>query len=250
MKQVNEVIGLPMWTLFEKNCQDRIKLILQNLTKTTGSIANGETAELDGLRKNGTLFPARVNIFWTMFDSKPVFTCFIKDVTTEKKQNALLAEEKKRSENLLRNILPESVANKLKNGDTFIAEKLPDITCFFSDMVGFTTISSHLNANEIVKMLSSIVSGFDKLTDKYELEKIKTIGDSYFCVGGLHQASDHPERVVRFAIETFGVVRDYNNSLFKDTDPQSVSQIDIRIGINTGSVVAGVIGIKKFAYVS
>ena len=146
--------------------------------------------------------------------------------------------EKTKSEHLLRNILPDSVGRRLKSGETFIAEKFADITCFFSDMVGFTKISSTMNPTELVSMLNVIVNGFDSLTDRYQLEKIKTIGDAYFCVGGLDSASDHPERTLRFAIDTFAVLREYNLS-----NPDK--QINIRIGLNTGSVIAGVIGTKK-----
>lgn len=97
-------------------------------------------------------------------------------------------------------------------------------------------------------MLNQIVMGFDDLTDKYSLEKIKTIGDAYFCAGGLHSdggQSDHPERVLRFAMETFTVIRKYNSQNRKHNVEE---QINIRIGLNTGSVVAGVIGRKKFAF--
>ncbi|EFC37957.1 predicted protein [Naegleria gruberi] len=93
-------------------------------------------------------------------------------------------------------------------------------------------------------MLNSIVNGFDVLTEKYELEKIKTIGDAYFLVGGLHNSqSDHPERVLKFAIDAFGVIHQYNKNKVVETE-----DINIRVGINTGAVVAGVIGSKKFAY--
>ncbi|KAF0977991.1 hypothetical protein FDP41_003313 [Naegleria fowleri] len=285
-KNMNEVVGLPLWNLFGQENKERIQTSFQHMKTDTENIVNGETLEIECVRKNGTRFPAKLNISWTTFDGKAVFLCFVKDITTEKKQNSLLAEEKKTSENLLRNILPESVAKKLKNGETFIAEKLPDITCFFSDMVGFTKLSSTMNAHQVVKMLGEIVNGFDSLTDKYELEKIKTIGDAYFCVGGLHQASDHPERVLRFAMETFRVVRKYNQKMIIEkfstgndstTPPPNnlntfmtqsnstnnllpssssivflnidqIHQVDIRVGINTGAVVAGVIGTKKFAY--
>ena len=76
-----------------------------------------------------------------------------------------------------------SVAQKLKSGASLIAEKFPDVTCFFSDMVGFTSISSKMGPNDLVQMLNTIVIGFDELMDVYHLEKIKTIGDAYFCAG-------------------------------------------------------------------
>ena len=140
------------------------------------------------------------------------------------------------------------MAAKLKNGTSLIAEKFADITCFFSDMVGFTSLSSKLAPNELVQMLNQIVMGFDDLTDRYHLEKIKTIGDAYFAAGGLHDLnaqSDHPERVLKFAIDTFGVIRSFNSNFRKGRFEE---QVNIRIGINTGPVVAGVIGRKKFAY--
>lgn len=114
-------------------------------------------------------------------------------------------------------------------------------------MVGFTKWSSSAQPTELLNMLNEIVNGFDDIVEKYNLEKIKTIGDSYFCVGGLFGAnaqSDHPERVLRFAIETFNVIHIYNS---KTPKPPS-EQINIRIGINTGSVVAGVIGKKKVSH--
>ena len=101
-----------------------------------------------------------------------------------------------------------------------------------------------MQPTDLVKMLNSIVNGFDVLTEKYELEKIKTIGDAYFLVGGLHNSqSDHPERVLKFAIDAFGVIHQYNKNKVVETE-----DINIRVGINTGAVVAGVIGSKKFAY--
>ena len=96
-----------------------------------------------------------------------------------------------------------------------------------------------MSAIELVGMLNEIVRGFDQLTDRHDLEKIKTIGDAYFCVGGLQQSSDHPERVLHFGIDVFGVLRNYNAN-------HKRAQINIRIGINTGGAIAGIIGTKKF----
>ena len=116
-----------------------------------------------------------------------------------------------------------------------------------------------MQPTDLVKMLNSIVNGFDVLTEKYELEKIKTIGDAYFLVGGLHNSqSDHPERVLKFAIDAFGVIHQYNRNKVVETEDINIRYVLIddgkiinqvyRVGINTGSVVAGVIGSKKFAY--
>ncbi|EFC35275.1 predicted protein, partial [Naegleria gruberi] len=241
-KSISDVIG----THFSKLFSDESNPALEKIIKMIGELKNEEAAkhgdviELECVRKNLTKFPAVVTIFVSQISgmkgnssSSMVISCIMRDITSERKQNSLLAEEKKNSENLLRNILPDAVASKLKSGETFIAERFSDITCFFSDMVGFTKMSSGMNPSELVLMLSSIVNGFDDLTDVYSLEKIKTIGDAYFCVGGLHNnpQSDHPERTLRFAIDTFQVIRNYNIE-----HPQN--QLNIRVGINTGSVVA------------
>ena len=140
-----------------------------------------------------------------------------------------------------------AVANRLKAGETTISEKFDDVTCLFSDMVGFTSRSSYCSPTELVQMLNYIVNGFDALCDIYKLEKIKTIGDAYFVAGGLYldaKESDHPERTLNFAIDMFKVLKDYNES----TGNLYSNQLNIRVGIHTGSVVAGVIGTKKFAF--
>ncbi|EFC35253.1 predicted protein, partial [Naegleria gruberi] len=164
------------------------------------------------------------------------------DITQVKKHASLLGEEKKKSEELLLNILPLPVANRLKQGETFIAEKFADVTIFFSDMVGFTKMSSGMEADQLVMMLNTIVNEFDKLTEKYLIDKIKTIGDAYFAVSGTHssKSSDHPERMLKFAISVYSFLRDFNIKFGKE--------VNLRIGMHTGPCVGGVIGTKKFAY--
>ncbi|EFC43302.1 predicted protein [Naegleria gruberi] len=243
-----ETVGRPLFDLFDSLSQQSIrKMVSDMLQGASEAQSKGDALDAECVRKNQTTFPARANIFLTKHDNKPIITIFIKDITSEKKHLALIAEEKKHSEELLLNILPDAVASKLKSGETFIAEKFADITCFFSDMVNFTRISSDMNPSELVLMLNFIVNGFDELITKYNLEKIKTIGDAYFAVGGLHglnAQSDHPERTLKFAIDTYQVVSNYNS---KSGKPMR-EQINIRIGMHTGSVVAGVIGKLKFAY--
>nr|CAG4708142.1 unnamed protein product [Naegleria fowleri] len=241
----SDVVGVSVMTLFDQQQSLFIQNSIKEMNKAQLDVTHSEVIESTCLRKNQTKFPVKINIFSVMFDSgTPMITLIIKDMTAEKKQNAVLAEEKAKSDMLLKNILPESVAERLKSGETFIAERFTDITCFFSDMVGFTNISSTMNPSQLVGMLNTIVNGFDALTDTYQLEKIKTIGDAYFCVGGISGSltSDHPERVLQFAMATFGVIREFNMTSEMET------QVEIRIGINTGGVVAGVIGKKKFTF--
>ncbi|HEY9808601.1 MAG TPA: adenylate/guanylate cyclase domain-containing protein [Halomicronema sp.] len=152
-----------------------------------------------------------------------------------------LQVEQEQSEKLLLNILPEPIADRLKQGSTSIADIFANVTVLFSDIVGFTELSSQRSPSEIVGLLNQIFSRFDELAEKHKLEKIKTIGDAYMVVGGLpHHRSDHAEAIVEMALDMLDAV-----SEFKTLDGKPLS---IRIGINSGPVVAGVIGIKKFIY--
>ncbi|KAG2385646.1 hypothetical protein C9374_003461 [Naegleria lovaniensis] len=249
-----DILGNSIYSLFSPGeCQTQVKKVVGSLFEQSKRSSDGSAHELfeaECVRRNNSKFPARLTLFTTHFSEKrTVIVMTIKDMTSEKKQQTLLNEEKKNSENLLKNILPEAVGNRLKQGETFIAEKLGDITCFFSDMVGFTNLSSNMQPTELVQMLNTIVNGFDSLVEMYRLEKIKTIGDAYFAVGGLHGAasSDHPEQVLRFSMDTFKVIRDFNDGKYGMT-LEGDQLLNIRVGINTGRAVAGVIGKIKFAY--
>ena len=114
-------------------------------------------------------------------------------------------------------------------------------TTLFADIVGFTEMSEKLSPEELVMMLNEIFSRFDNLTEKHSIEKIKTIGDAYMVVGGIPKyREDHAEAVAEMALDMMSTMTEVNEKLDKD--------FSIRIGINSGSVVAGVIGKKKFAY--
>jgi guanylate cyclase len=142
---------------------------------------------------------------------------------------------------LLRNILPSPVADRLKSDPTIIAESFNEVTVLFADIVGFTSMSAAADAREVVGLLNAIFSDFDGLADKYGLEKIKTIGDAYMVVGGLPEPRpDHLEAVVAFAFDALENMKKYRAW---NGDP-----IGLRIGINTGPIVAGVIGRRKFIY--
>jgi adenylate cyclase len=157
------------------------------------------------------------------------------------KTESYMQLEHDKSEKLLQNILPLSIIKKLRENPDTIAERFEDCTVLFSDIVGFTQMSKTMSAVSVVSLLNEIFSRFDDLAEKYKLEKIKTIGDAYMVVGGLPEPDDnHVERVAGFALEMLDVIRDYRN---KNNIP-----LELRIGINSGAAVAGVIGKKKFIY--
>ena len=161
----------------------------------------------------------------------------------QKLSNALstVQNEQEKSEKLLLNILPPSIAKRLKISSDCIADGFPEATVLFADIVGFTELSSRLSPQDLVTYLNQIFSAFDTLAEKHGLEKIKTIGDAYMVVGGLPKPSqDHAVSVAKFALEMRSELQRINESLGE--------LFDIRIGINSGPVVAGVIGIKKFTY--
>jgi class 3 adenylate cyclase len=153
----------------------------------------------------------------------------------------MLEQERARSERLLLNILPAPIAEQLKQEHTIIADSFDEVTVLFADIVGFTRFSAHIAASELVGFLNEIFSAFDALTARYGLEKIKTIGDRYMVVGGLPIARPgHAEAVASMALDMQQIIRQYKT-------PEGEA-IRLRIGINTGPAVAGVIGTSKFTY--
>lgn len=152
-----------------------------------------------------------------------------------------IREEKQKNEKLLLNILPKSIAKELLINQSTIARDYEEVTVLFSDLVGFTKLSSNLSALEVVNMLNDIFSRFDQLTDKYNLEKIKTIGDAYMVTSNpSYKGEKAIETMALFALDMQHALADYNM--------QHQVNIPLRIGMHTGPAVAGVIGVKKFVY--
>ena len=152
-----------------------------------------------------------------------------------------LSVEQARSEKLLLNVLPETIASRLKNNDGLIADSHPSVTILFADIVGFTELSNNMTPFELVNLLSGIFSVFDSLADGWKLEKIKTLGDGYMVVGGVPlDLENHAFAVVSFACEMRNALNLFNKKMGYD--------LHMRIGVSTGAVVAGVIGTSKFAY--
>jgi class 3 adenylate cyclase len=153
--------------------------------------------------------------------------------------------EKKKSDDLLLNILPAEIAEELKEKGSAVARDYDKVTVMFTDFKDFTKISEMLTPTELVKEIDLCFSAFDYIIQKHGVEKIKTIGDAYMCVGGLPiPSSTHAQDVVNAALEMRDFMRIHN----QEKANKNEHQFQIRIGIHTGSVVAGIVGVKKFAY--
>lgn len=156
----------------------------------------------------------------------------------------IIEEERDRSDRLLLNILPEETALELKEKGKVKAKKHDAVSVLFSDFKGFTRYSENLSPEALVETIDFYFSKFDAIIEKHGLEKIKTIGDAYMCAGGLHDnEKDHASRMALAALEIAAFVEETKNDV-----AASELTFDIRIGINTGAVVAGVVGTNKFAY--
>ena len=160
------------------------------------------------------------------------------------KTGEIIREEKEISDKLLKNILPHETAKELKEKGFVEAKKIDSASVLFTDFKGFTKYSESLTPEEIVKSIDFYFSKFDEIIDKYGLEKIKTIGDAYMCAGGLpFPTEDHAPKVTLAALE----IVDFVKSTLRNI-AHSDAKFDIRVGINSGPVVAGVVGTKKFAF--
>jgi len=156
-------------------------------------------------------------------------------------QTAALTEAQATSERLLLNILPARVAERLAAGETSIADWFDDATVLFADLVGFTRVAAQLEPRATRDLLDRLFTEFDGLADRHGLEKIKTIGDAYMVVGGVPEpSSDHPARVVAFGLDLLDATA--------RTATELDLPLDVRVGVHTGPVVAGVVGTRKFSY--
>ncbi|WP_445385328.1 adenylate/guanylate cyclase domain-containing protein [Robiginitalea sp. IMCC44478] len=161
-----------------------------------------------------------------------------------KKTSRIIQDEKMRSDNLLKNILPDETAEELKRSGRVKAKKFDSATVMFADFVGFTHHSENMGPEALVQNVDFYFSKFDEIIGKYELEKIKSIGDCYMCASGLpFTSSDHAVRMVKAAMDIIRFVGEVE----ADNTPGG-QKFEIRIGINSGPIVAGVVGTKKFAY--
>ena len=166
----------------------------------------------------------------------------LRNYNNQKNTNRLLSGEKKRSEDLLLNILPAEVADELKDKGTAEARYFDHVTVMFTDFVNFTQASEKMNPQQLIDELHNCFKAFDEIISKYNIEKIKTIGDAYLAVSGLPVSDPlHAENIILAAIEIREFMAQRGRELADKT-------FQVRIGIHSGSVVAGIVGVIKFAY--
>ena len=166
---------------------------------------------------------------------------FINLYGTEITATLELEKAHKDNELLLLNILPGAIADRLKSGEGLIADRFDDMSVLFADVVGFTQMSRNMNPSELVEMLNTVFSLFDNIADKYNLEKIKTIGDAYMIAGGIGMdGRGHAENIADMGLEMLDLLAGYRDKTGID--------IQVRIGLHMGPAVAGVVGLKKFIY--
>ncbi|MCB9251146.1 MAG: tetratricopeptide repeat protein [Flavobacteriales bacterium] len=162
-----------------------------------------------------------------------------------KAQKEEIEKEKQRSDDLLRNILPDEIAQELKTNGSAKARYYDEVTVLFTDFKDFTKISEKMTPDELVKEIDECFKGFDEIVEQFDLEKIKTIGDSYMCVSGLPITNpEHALKAVHCALK----IRDFMDKRSGSDSRSGKPVFNIRIGLHSGPVVAGVVGFKKFAF--
>ncbi|MGF1538662.1 MAG: PAS domain S-box protein [Elainellaceae cyanobacterium] len=210
-----------------------------------------------------TVYRKDGEIIWTAENARAVrddkgkilyYEGTVQDITVRKlaeialhEEKGKLHEEQMKSEKLLLNILPRPIAKKLtcREDSQAIAERYEQATILFADLVDFTSVAASISASDIVDLLNNIFSSFDKLADRHGLEKIKTIGDAYMVAGGIPTRTEgHVSAIAEMALD---MQREIANFRRCPDSPKS-TPFQLRIGIHTGPVVAGVIGIRKFIY--
>ncbi len=197
--------------------------------------------EIRGMRRGGEEFPLELSLSHWSIDGAFYFSGIIRDITEKKEAETALQEAKAETENLLLRVLPAEVVERMHNGEATIADRFDTATVLFSDLVGFTKISARLSPKQLVENLNALFSRFDALTAIHGVEKVKTIGDAYMAVGGVPRAiENHAQSVADLALGMLTAVEDIN----ADIDPK----FQIRLGLQTGPVVAGIIGEHRFLY--
>ena len=217
--------------------------------KLWGTISSGDVwqGEMVNRKKNGTLYWESATIS-PVLNEKGETTHFLavkEDISERKTIEKALAQEQEKTDALLRNILPDKVAQEIKETGKAKPILFENTSILFTDFSNFTATAESLSPDELVKLIDYYFTAFDKITEKHQLEKLKTIGDSYMCASGLPTPTqNHATEITCAALELLKFVKEAKTERQK----KGLPFWDIRVGISSGSVVAGVVGQKKYAY--
>ncbi|NET61746.1 MAG: response regulator [Symploca sp. SIO2E6] len=232
-KPAEELIGKTLHDLFERSQANTLIYHIWDALNTRQTV-NCEYSLVIG--ETELWFGARISPI-----SEDTVIWVARDITARKQAELDLRLAQQKSETLLLNILPKKIVEQLQQNTSAIAEQFDDVTILFADLVGFTPLSARMTPIALVNLLNQIFSSFDQLSQQHGLEKIKTIGDAYMAAAGLPvPKEDHAEAIAEMALDMQQTIRQFQGS--------GGEMFQIRIGINTGPVVAGVIGTQKFIY--
>lgn len=233
-------------TLEEKQRQEDSIRILKKEQELQEVKSRAQTIELEAQRARTNLYLIIAAIALSLLSVIAVlFFARAKTLRELEIKNQMIQDEQKRSDELLLNILPSEVMQELKAHGKTQARNYRKATVLFADIKDFTIISERLTPDELIEALDTYFERFDRVIAKYDIEKIKTIGDAYVCAGGIPvKSEDNPHVVVMAAL---GFIEEIE-TLRKERTAAGKSCFEFRIGIHTGHLVAGVIGIRKFAY--
>ncbi len=234
-----EVLSKTVTEMYHPDCLQKVTENLQSFSES-GELSH---PELSVLRKSGDTIEVSIN-YTAVRDEKGQIlysNAALRDISELKTIQRALQSEQEKSEGLLLNILPETIVERLKDNPATIADAIENSTTLFCDIEGFTALSGQISPDKLLSTLNIIFSEFDGLVDALGLEKIKTIGDAYMVASGLPlPRDDHAEVMAELALEMMQAKDSLNLVLNRP--------INVRIGIDSGPVVAGVIGRKKFSY--
>jgi adenylate cyclase len=219
----------------------RVLRPIEALAATANKVSQGDRSARANLSGAGEI-AAFGTTFDHMVDAVDQHVSDLESAQSELAEQAKsLEHERHQSEKLLLNVLPAAIATRLKAGETTIAESYPEVTVLFSDIVGFTKLSAKIGAKQVVDMLNEVFGLLDELALKHGIEKIKTIGDCYMVVAGVPDRSPtHAQQIAAFAIEMQETIQAYA--------AKAGTNLSLRTGVHTGTVVAGIVGTSKFAY--
>ncbi len=236
-----EVIGKSMTLIIPKQLHERHNNGMDRMNKRKPPRVVGKIVELMAIKKDGEEFPIELTLGSWDNNGKRYYSGIIRDITEKKQAEKIILNEKKKSDELLLNILPKRVADELKSTGKSKTKKHENVTILFTDFMDFTTLVLSIAPVKLVQELNDIFGHFDDIMEEFQIEKIKTIGDAYLAVCGLpEENSDHAIRCIDAAKQMILFLEDRNS--------KNEIQWKMRIGIHSGPIVAGVVGKKKYAY--